>query len=1104
MNLSALRIAPALGSALALCAVFFLASLLCIAASRQDVSTVATLWLPNGLALAWLLRSRRRHWPLLALAVLVAAVLTDLVSGGQLLRGLGFGLSSLAEILLGALLLRRHALNFERNIAAMGRLLVYGVLLPPLLGAALGTLISYLDGEANLSLVAVHWYIGDALGLLVVLPLTTLTWPLQLAAFTRHGRHEFLALLLLSPLLALLIVTYLPYPFVYLATLLMLLTMRLTVAGTAVIGGLDVLLLGNLIAYDRIIDLSTASLAMQAFTYIPVALMQIPPLLLAAAIQQSRHQHQRLVRNQARYRNAMQTAPYGMALVSPQGWLTDVNPALEHLLGYRPGALEGHPLAALLAAPEQQRLNFDDFQQQLQLRHRQGHALWVELVCSPDHDDQDLLTGYLIQVRDIDAERRADELNASLRERLELAIRASNIGIWEWDTRSPGFYGDDRLRELYGIAPDNTRRDMEFWLTFIHPDDKARSLGVFDKVTSESMFYTFSFRINHGGPGGEVRHIRSDLISMVGKDGHVRLVGANSDVTEHHRLTTALYEEKERLQVTLASIADAVLTTDIEGRILFLNPVAEQLTGWSLADAQGRPHEEIFRIRDSQSDTPLSSPVTRCLREQTITSLEEGAVLLSRHGDRHEVQDSAAPVRTVDGHIIGAVLVFQNVTHARNLQRELSYNASHDALTGLYNRLKFEQELELAWQQAQAGATQHALCFIDLDRFKVVNDSAGHAAGDLLLRELGTLLRDSLRGSDAVARIGGDEFALLLRDCDLVQAETVAEKLIASIGAVRFNWQNRIYDVGASAGIVAITAETRSPAELMSQADVACYTAKHAGRNRAALYRAGSEDVERQHREILMASGLREALEQNRFELHAQPIVATRASDTDEQHVELLLRLRDVQGQLISPATFIPAAERFGLMSNIDRWVVRQVLVELVPWLQERPQLHVGINLSGNSLSDPEFLPELLELIAASPLDPQRLLFELTETAVINKLSVASALISQVRERGCRIALDDFGAGLSSFTYLKHFRVDYVKIDGSFVRNLDQDPLDRAIVESINQVAHHLGAATIAEFVESRATFDLLGAIGVDYAQGYALGKPIPLRDWQGPPRLEP
>ncbi|KTT39310.1 diguanylate cyclase [Pseudomonas oryzihabitans] len=1092
-----------LRDAIGLFLLFLLSSVLCILLTRQASSSIATLWLPNGLAIAWMLRSSKTRWPSHLLVIWLAGILAELPFSGDWYIGALYSLPNLAEILFGAWLLHGRIVHPERNVAAMGRLLLYGVLTTPLAGAALGTLIAAYQNSPDLLLVVLHWYLGDALGLLIVMPLAFVRLPLQWEQFSRKGAQEFLFLALINPLLVLALLIYVHYPFVYVSTLLLLMTLRLTALGTAVVGGLNVLIFAYLVAHGDLLTAQGDSLLKGALTYIPVALMQIPPLLLAAAVQQSRHHTQRLARNEARFRHTLSAAPYGMALVTIQGRLSQVNPALEAMLGYPRHALDGRLLKELIADPEEQ-LTLQEGEQTRRLLHYGGQALWIQLALSPDHDDQDLLTGYLLQARDIDAQRRAEETNARLRERLQLAVRASNLGIWEWDTRTPGFQADARLRDLYGIDPRNQSRDMDFWLTFIHPDDKARSLEVFDKVASESMFYTFNFRITRGGPGGEVRHIRSELISEVEADGNVRLVGSNRDVTEHHQLTTALYEEKERLQVTLASIADAVLTTDVEGRILFLNPVAEQLTGWTLADAQGRPHEEVFRIHDSQSDAKLPSPVTRCLQEQTITSLDEGAVLLSRQGDRHEVQDSAAPVRTVDGRIIGAVLVFQNVTHARNLQRELSYNASHDALTGLYNRLKFEQELEDAWQQVQAGTTQHALCFIDLDRFKVVNDSAGHAAGDLLLRELGTLLRDSLRGSDAVARIGGDEFALLLRDCDLVQAEAVAEKLIASIGAVRFNWQDRVYDVGASAGIVAITAETLSPAELMSQADVACYTAKHAGRNRAALYRAGSEDVERQHREILMASGLREALEQHRFELHAQPIVATRDSGSDEQHVELLLRLRDVQGQLISPATFIPAAERFGLMSSIDRWVVRQVLVELVPWLQERPQLRVGINLSGNSLSDPEFLPELLELIAASPLDPQRLLFELTETAVINKLSVASQLISQVRERGCRIALDDFGAGLSSFTYLKNFRVDYVKIDGSFVRNLDQDPLDRAIVESINQVAHHLGAETIAEFVESRATFELLGSIGVDYAQGYALGKPIPLKDWQGMPHREP
>nr|WP_314566010.1 EAL domain-containing protein [uncultured Pseudomonas sp.] len=1090
-----------LRDAAALALLFLISSVLCILFTRQASTSVATLWLPNGLAIAWLLRSAPRRWPLQLLAIWLAGALAELPFSGQPAIGALYSLPNLAEILFGAWLLHDRILHPERNVAAMGRLLFYGVLVTPLAGTALGTLIAAQQGNPELLRVALHWYLGDALGLLVVMPLAFLRRPLHWQQFSRQGAREFVILLLISPALVLALLTYVPYPFVYVSTLLLLMTLRLSAAGTAVVGGLNILIFTYLVAHGYLLGVRGASLMQEALTYIPVALMQISPLLLAAAVQQSRHHNQRLARNEARFRHALSAAPYGMALLSVEGRLSQVNLALEAMLGYPRHSLDGRLLEALSADAEEP-LTIEEGEQTRRLLHRDGQGLWMQLALSPDHDDGDLLTGYLLQVRDIDAKRRADAVNAHLRERLQLAIRASNVGIWEWDSRGRQFIADAKVHQLYGLPLIEGHHELATWIEALHPEDRDGSMALFRESIRNLTSYEHEFRIVR--PDGVVRRIRSEVIAIEISEGHCRLVGSNRDVTEHHRLTTALYEEKERLQVTLASIADAVLTTDMDGRILFLNPVAEQLTGWSLADAQGRPHEEVFRIHDSQSDEVLPSPVTRCLREQTITSLDEGAVLLSRQGERHEVQDSAAPVRTVDGHIIGAVLVFQNVTHARNLQRELSYNASHDALTGLYNRLKFEQELDAAWQQAQAGTIQHALCFIDLDRFKVVNDSAGHAAGDLLLRELGTLLRDSLRGSDAVARIGGDEFALLLRDCDLVQAETVAEKLIASIGAVRFNWQNRIYDVGASAGIVAITAETRSPAELMSQADVACYTAKHAGRNRAALYRAGSEDVERQHREILMASGLREALEQHRFELHAQTIVPTRATGSTAQHVELLLRLRDVQGQLISPATFIPAAERFGLMSSIDRWVVRQVLVELVPWLQERPELHVGINLSGNSLSDPDFLPELLELIAASPLDPQRLLFELTETAVINKLSVASALISQVRERGCRIALDDFGAGLSSFAYLKHFRVDYVKIDGSFIRTLDQNPLDRAIVESINQVAHHLGAETIAEFVESQATFELLGTIGVDYAQGYALGKPLPLREWPGSSRLEP
>ncbi|EIU2834173.1 TPA: EAL domain-containing protein [Pseudomonas aeruginosa] len=316
--------------------------------------------------------------------------------------------------------------------------------------------------------------------------------------------------------------------------------------------------------------------------------------------------------------------------------------------------------------------------------------------------------------------------------------------------------------------------------------------------------------------------------------------------------------------------------------------------------------------------------------------------------------------------------------------------------------------------------------------------------------------------------------------------------IIEQICSVRFPWEGRLYDVGASIGITALTATSRSTSELMSQADVACYAAKHAGRNRVSVYQFGHEEVERQHRDILLASGLREALENDRFQLQAQEIVPVGPRRDGDRHYELLLRLYDPDGQMTPPGAFIPAAERFNLMASIDRWVINEALINFGARIAAVEGLSIGINLSGNSLNDPLFLPYLLDRIEHSPLRPERLYFELTETALMNQLSVASRIVAKLRDLGCKVALDDFGSGLSSFNYLKNFVVDVIKIDGSFVRNLDKSPVDQAIVDSINQIAHRLGAVTVAEFVESREILDHLARLGVDFAQGYAVGRPQP------------
>jgi diguanylate cyclase (GGDEF)-like protein len=426
------------------------------------------------------------------------------------------------------------------------------------------------------------------------------------------------------------------------------------------------------------------------------------------------------------------------------------------------------------------------------------------------------------------------------------------------------------------------------------------------------------------------------------------------------------------------------------------------------------------------------------------------------------------------------------------LQKQLEHMAAHDALTGLPNRLSFEQRLQVAYDQA-LQQHEHALCFMDLDRFKIVNDSAGHAAGDAFLRMVGDLLRSTCKDRHFTARLGGDEFALLLYDCSLAKAEHMARELIDAIRTMRLSWDRKIYDIGASIGITAITARSPKPIDLMSQADVACYAAKSAGRNQVVVYGARNGAAERHHQEILVASGIRQAVETNRFQLFAQEILSLNPTGSENRNVELLLRMIDTTGRVLRPGTFIPAAERYDLMGSLDRWVIENALVERGEALAQIGDLAISINLSANSLNDPLFWPFLKTTLEASHLPPARVNFEITETALINNIDTARSFMNTVRTAGHALILDDFGTGLSSFNYLKQFPIDGLKIDGSFIRQIKDNAVDRAIVESINEIAHKLGIKTVAEFVEDAETLEIVREIGIDQAQGYVVGRPVPL-----------
>ncbi|MEW5893467.1 MAG: EAL domain-containing protein [Pseudomonadota bacterium] len=429
----------------------------------------------------------------------------------------------------------------------------------------------------------------------------------------------------------------------------------------------------------------------------------------------------------------------------------------------------------------------------------------------------------------------------------------------------------------------------------------------------------------------------------------------------------------------------------------------------------------------------------------------------------------------------------------RKAEETIHHLAYHDSLTGLINRHRFEQRLTMALRNAKDWNSEHALLYLDLDQFKVVNDTCGHVAGDELLKQLALVLQDHVRESDTLARLGGDEFGLLLENCPIDQAVQIAEKLLQAINAFRFSWGGKTFSVGGSIGLAAITAHNPSVDDLLRNADIACYAAKDGGRNRIHIYKDEDVELQRRRGEMHWVSRIRWALENDRFVLHRQNIVPLQQGGAG-RCCEMLLRMRDERDQLISPGVFLPAAERYNLAPAIDRWVVR-TLLEFLKTQAGKIDSSQGffINISGVTLNDDDFYDFLRQQLRDSGVAPAQLCFEITETAAIGNLSRALSFMQGIREEGCQFALDDFGAGLSSFSYLKTIPVDYLKIDGAFVRDIVNDPLDRAIVDSINRVGHVVGLKTIAEFVETEAIRDQLRELGVDYAQGYGLHRPEPL-----------
>jgi diguanylate cyclase (GGDEF)-like protein/PAS domain S-box-containing protein len=678
---------------------------------------------------------------------------------------------------------------------------------------------------------------------------------------------------------------------------------------------------------------------------------------------------------------------------------------------------------------------------------------------------------------------------SDLEERNELALYSANDGLWDFDTLNNRVYLSPRWKAMLGYDEVDVGETPD-WRTLVHSDDMSRvQAAIRDHVAGKTPIFESLHRMRHAT--GEWRWVISRAKARVDEKGRLlRLVGVELDITERKLYEEALFREKESAQITLQSIGDGVVTTDAKGVIDYLNPVAEALTGWRLEDSQGRAIEEIFRAFHEETCEPLENPLAVAIRRTRSIKSVRPMLLIRRDGNEIYVESTASPIRDGSGAVSGGVLVFHDVSEARELNRRLSYHASHDVLTGLVNRREFESRMERALKSAKAHEASYALCYLDLDQFKIINDTCGHSAGDALLGQVGALLKSKVRWRDTLARLGGDEFGILLESCSLDEAMRTAEALREAVRNFKFTWEERTFRLGASIGVVPISSENVDVASVLSAADSACQAAKEAGRNRVHSFEENDIDLMRRRREMQWAARINNALEEGRFELFRQTILPLQKPETGA-HYELLLRMRDENGKIVAPDNFITAAERYGITPSIDRWVIENAFRWLVSEADEREKLAMcSINLSGQSLGDDKFLPYVIDQFHRSGLDATKICFEITETAAIASFSQANRFIQALKELGCKFALDDFGTGLSSFGYLKHFPVDFLKIDGSFVKEILHDPIDREMVRSINEIGHLTGKQTIAEFAENVDIINMLRSLGVDYAQGYGISQP--------------
>ena len=702
---------------------------------------------------------------------------------------------------------------------------------------------------------------------------------------------------------------------------------------------------------------------------------------------------------------------------------------------------------------------------------------------------------------DYTAGSKVEEALKESENKFENAIQGAQEGMWEWQAGLEGKeWWSEPMYELLGLVPGECEIGLAQLQKLLHPDDRAlfsKAWGSF--IENKRQVLSIEARLAVKGKGyrwfiigGTANYDYSGNASKV--------VGSISDINLQKQSQAQLANEKDKVVATLRSIVDAVLTTNERGEVQYINEAAARFLNCTEQEARGKHIDKILNLYQEESDLRISNPVLSCLSGKDKSNQKVNADVITKAGAKFTVQVMATPLISQGGKIYGAVLVMNDVTSLRTLARQLRYQASHDSLTRLINRSEFERKVRKSILDAKTMKSISSIIYIDLDRFKMINDLYGHAAGDELLIQFSNLIKSGLRDSDILARIGGDEFALLLPGCNLTRADEKAHEILKSIQEYKFIWEQKSFNIEASIGVAEINSKCFDLSQVLSSVDSACYLAKESGRNCVRLFREGDININRRRGQERWLQRFDKALNEGKLVVTAQSIInikANRDTRVDKNGFEILIRMKDDSGRLVPPNAFLPAVERYNRAPKLDRWILNHVL----RLLSQNPNVLMqidkcSINLSGQSLVSEGFLPFIMAKLKEYKIQPNKICFEITETAAIANLNQATAFVQKLKDLGCYFALDDFGAGLSSFAYLKTLPVDYLKIDGMFVKDIHNDNVSRAMVNAINDMGHVLGKQTIAEYVENERILSVLKEIGVDYAQGFHSGKPIPLQEF--------